>query len=108
MPKVVPIREQDDASELVPHVKADVEFYCYELRVGDELHRKHRSGTLRTFKVRGFRKGDRTARPAAHNARVHPKDTVLLKEIGVKGGHYEVNALYVELSTRWGLVRGDD
>lgn len=100
------VKLRDDAPELVPHVKADVEFLCNELTVGSELHRKHRSGQLRRFKVRGFRKSiDRPINPAKQNKRVHPKDTVLLREIG--GGNYEVNAWYIELSSRWGLVRDE-
>jgi hypothetical protein len=98
------VKLRDDAPELVPVAKADVEFLCHELHVGNELHRKHRSGQLRRFKVRGFQKSpERPTNQAKHNKRVHPKDRVLLREIG--GGNYAVNAWYIELSTRWGLVR---
>jgi hypothetical protein len=104
MTHVVSIRD-DDTPELATHRKADPEFYCYELKVGSVLHRKRRDGELREFRVTGFRKGERSDRVAKHNRRVHPKDSVILKEIGTRGVYKEVNAWFIETNIRWGLLR---
>jgi hypothetical protein len=103
------VKLRDDAPELVPHVSADVVFFCHELRRGDELHRTRRDGQLRRFRVDKFIQNvKRSKRMAEHNKRVHPKDTIVLKEVGIRRAQpYEVNALYIELSTRWGLVRDE-
>jgi hypothetical protein len=105
MTTVVNLREE--ATGLAPHRKADAEFFCYELKVGSEVHFRRRNGEMAAYRVWGFRKVERSKRMAKHNQRVHPKDTIILKEIGVAKTFREVGAFHLENWSRWGLVRDE-